>query len=239
MKRTHWFGALALLAAGTGAARRADAADISVAVSDSFITSKVDAAINGYIQSQISEFAWLAGVTRVETFASGNGERTLHVRLNLTFDASVLGAPAVIPVDIDFDVVLDCNASGPYALIDALEATALVPVPPEIEQRIQTEANRMLTARTQAIIGPIWSQLGSLPANAVARQVCPHFQVGPQGDLYVEVDFRNGCINGRRKLRACGAGYTGEGHRYLCVNGYWERAGGFCERAAPPGGHRP
>ena len=239
MKRTHWLGALAVVAASSGAARNAEAADISVAVSDSFITSTVDAAINSYIQAQSSEFAWLAGVTRVETFASGADESTLHIRLNLTFDASVLGAPVVVPVDIDFDVVLDCNANGPYALIDELEATTLLPVPPEIEQRIQTEANRMLAARTGAIIGPIWSQLGSLPANAVARQVCPHFEVGPQGDLYVEVDFRNGCINGRRKVRTCGAGYTGDGYRYLCVNGYWERAGGYCERAAPPGGHRP
>ena len=97
----------------------------------------------------------------------------------------------------------------------------------------------MLAARTQAIIGPIWSQLGSLSANAVARQVCPRFEVGSRGNLDVQVDFRNGCINGRRKVRACGAGYTGDGYRYLRLNGYWERSGGYCQPAAPPGGHRP
>ncbi|HEY6556820.1 MAG TPA: hypothetical protein VI072_06090 [Polyangiaceae bacterium] len=239
MKRRHWLSALAVVAASAGAAGEAEAADISVSVSDSFITSKIDTAINSYIQSQVSEFAWLAGVTRVETFASGVDGNTLHIRLNLTFDASVLGVPAVVPVDIDFDVVLDCNANGPFALIDELEATTLVPVRPEIERAIQTEANRMLAARTQAIIGPIWTQLGGLPANAIARQVCPHFEVSSQGALYVEVDFRNGCINGRTKVRACGARYTGDGYRYLCVNGYWERASGYCEPAAPPGGQRP
>jgi len=239
MKTRNWFAGLTVALASSVSAGPAEAADISAYISDAFITSKIDAAITSYVKSQTSNFAWLAGVTHVETHASGTNESTLHIRLNVTYDASVLGANVVIPVDIDFDVVLDCGEAGPFALIDDLSVTTLLPVPAQISRQIETEANRMLTARTQAIIAPIWSQLGNLPRNATAQQVCPHFEVSAAGDLYVEVDFRNGCINDRHKHRACGVRFTGEGYDYTCVNGYWERLGGICEPAAPPGGERP
>jgi hypothetical protein len=99
----------------------------------------------------------------------------------------------------------------------------------------------MLTAKTQAIIGPIWTQLGELSDADIANvdQVCPHFEVSPSGDIHAEIDFVTGCINGRQEHRACGVRFWGDGYDYLCVNGYWERLGGWCEPAAPPGGERP
>jgi hypothetical protein len=114
-----------------------------------------------------------------------------------------------------------------------------VPVPPQVGAHIQAEANRMLTSRAQAILDPIWQKLGSLPQSSIVRQVCPHFEVGASGGLYVEVDFLKGCITGRQKNVRCGSRYTGDGYDYACVNGYWKKLGGFCEPAAPPGGHRP
>jgi hypothetical protein len=234
MSKSKWLASFIVAGASTLAPAAARAADISVYVSDSFIKNKIDGAITGYIQSQASQFAWLSGVTHVSTDASGVNDSTLHVRLSLSFNAGSI----IVPVYLDFDVVLDCGENGPYATLDDLAVTTLVPVPPQIGALIQSQANAMLASKSQAIITPIWNQLGSLPTQSVARQVCPHFEVGPSGDLYVEVDFRRGCINDREKFVTCGSRYTG-GHEYSCVNGYWQKMSGWCEPAAPPGGHRP
>jgi len=104
---------------------------------------------------------------------------------------------------------------------------------------IEAAADSMLVARTRAIVEPIWSALGTLPRIAEVRQVCPHFEIGPNGAIHAEVDFVNGCINGLHKHRACGGRFVGDGYDYECVNGYWDRLGGFCEPEAPPGGERP
>lgn len=49
----------------------------------------------------------------------------------------------------------------------------------------------------------------------------------------------NECTNGQTKQNGCSADETGIGYTYLCVNGYWKAAGGWCEPKAPPGGQQP
>ncbi len=230
---------IAIASLGVLAPRPAQAADISIDVYDSFITSKIDSAINGYIQSNVSSFSWLQNVVHVETHASGSGSNFLHVTLNVTYRATLFGQPFDVPVDIDFDVLFDCGEGGPYALLDNTAIHTLVAVPQGIATAIEAAANTMLLAKEQAIITPLWARLGTLPNIASIHQVCPHFVVSAGGDVHAEVDFVRGCINDRTRHRNCGFHQIGDGYDYVCDNGYWTALGGWCEPGAPPGGQQP
>jgi hypothetical protein len=74
---------------------------------------------------------------------------------------------------------------------------------------------------------------------------CPkHFNPGQQDSdddgLGNACDPGNECTSGQTKHKACAANtYWGDGYDYVCDNGYWKMAAGWCERKPPPGGQIP
>jgi hypothetical protein len=236
--RLGWLATLAAVAflSVPSASRAADAA---IDVSASFIANSIGGAIDGYIEANVSRFAWLNGLSHVETSLSGADDVTLHVLLRLSYEVTIGGRSVNVPVDLDLDLRFECDAGGPSLRLDNLRVTTLVTIPAAVIAEIRTAADRMLVDRTRAIVEPIWNALGTLPPIADVRQVCPHFEIAPNGAIHAELDFVNGCINGRHKHRACGGRFVGDGYDYACVNGRWDLLGGFCEPGAPPGGQRP
>jgi hypothetical protein len=219
--------------------RSGHAADITVSIPSSYVIGWMDDAINDYLSAGASSFEWLGSVKHLETSTYGAGTTTLHVTLHLVYETTINGVPINVPVDVSFDLVLDCGEDGPFLLLDNPEITTFVSVPASVLNTIKTEANAMLAAKTASIVGPVWNQLDSVGI-ADVHSVCPHFEVYADGSLYAEVDFVNGCINDRTKHKACAVNtHWGPGYDYVCDNGYWERVSGWCERKPPPGGQVP
>ena len=196
--------------------RSGHAADITVSIPSSYVIGWIDDAIDDYLRAGASSFEWLDSVTHIETSTSGVGTTTLHVTLHLAYETTVNGAPISVPVDVDFDLVLDCGEGGPFLLLDNPEITTFVSVPASVLNTIKTEANAMLAAKTASIVEPVWSMLDRVGI-ADVHSVCPHFEVYADGSLYAEVDFVNGCVNDRTKHKACGAHYWGPGIDDRCI----------------------
>lgn len=211
-------------------------ADISVNVPASMVTSGIEQEITRYLQFNSSNFDWLPGTfRRVDASATGRNENVMRVQLNLQFETLILGIPTDVPVNVSFLITFDCSARGPFLnLSRTMVSVPGSPVPANVVRDIQAEASQMLRNQTREIIDRLWQSLTSV---GEPNPVCPHFVISSRGDIRAELDFARGCINGRTRKEACGAGTIGDGLDFTCRNGRWRRTGGVCEPATPPGGH--
>ncbi len=232
----------AFLAAWAGSAQ---AADYQITLDRGFLERAVEDAVTTTMITADPKLYWghVSG-RRVEI--SRKSASTISIDLDLAYRL-----PSIIPdpeVDVDIDVGFSCfyahpdvNLSIPYANVSTNFPWYIDVATLGFSWVASTVANAVISNKIasmekvkQNIIGKINEQLGM-----VVFDFCPAFNVTSGADVQVIFGLGNECTPGATRHKACGAHYEGPGWDDDCINGYWERTGGYCEPSAPPGGQRP
>ncbi len=171
----------------------------------------------------------------IDTDPSPAGPDVMAVTLNLMRRATVQGFVLDIPVEVKFEILLGCNASGPF--LQPRNADVIVHalgVPAATVQQIEDDANAVLDAQRTPIVNGLWKMLGTVKKAFVnIAPVCPRYQVTDNGGLRAELFFETGCINGRTRTESCSPTQVGSGYHYRCGNGEWNLSNADCRLHTP------
>jgi hypothetical protein len=239
------------------AATPSHAADVEVSVPASITRSVIEDRMTDFmVDDPSTRLSWRPGVAQ-PTHLSGNGDDVLHVVLDLSSEEEVIPGSSWlfdVPLTLAFDLYFRCDSDGVGLRIINTVASIVVNsntswVPPEKVEAMRANAQEMLDTQTRPMLNDVWKKLKSVENSNLPgfRQVCPHFEVGSAGKITAEVDFDQGCINGRVQRASCPSGWLGGGVKARCVNGEWHRVtppgcyppGNQPDHPTPPGGHQP
>jgi len=212
------------------------AADITFDVPETRIASFVQDAVTSFVREHGAEYSF-AGVTLADaqsiSVSTGKASETaVQLTITLQFVLFAAGLPVSFDAPIYADLSLDCDSGGPSLRFDGARVGDGLPVTEEDLASLESAANGMVADKTDAIFDAVWRSLGNMKGLASARQVCPHIEVSEAGALHGELDFTNGCINGKEKVTACATPkFWGKGSTFRCSNGTWHLVKKDCEIA--------
>jgi hypothetical protein len=221
---------LATAATLSFAAATSHAADIEVSVPASITRNVVENQMTDYmVDEPETRLSWRPGVDQ-PVHLSGTGTDVLHVVLDLSHEETILGGWLIdFPMSVVFDIWFRCDGDGVglrviNPVVSVIKSSGAELLSPEQTEDMRADAQSMLDTKTRPMLSDVWKKLKSVENSNVPgfRQVCPHFEVSSSGKITAEVDFENGCINGRVKRRTCPPSWEGTGNiTARCSNGEW------------------
>ena len=221
----------------------ADAHDfIVVTFERDFIERIVEESIQAQVVNEIDNLYWghIHG-RRVEV----SKKNATHIRVDLDLAYSL---PSIIPnpeVDVDFEIGFNCfwrqpevNLSLPYFDVD-IDFPWYVDVGSLGFSWVASFLGDAIIDRKLASLNKIKGDLIAELNDSIDLPLdeCPAFNVTDTGDVQLLFGQGNECTLGDTRHSQCPYRHYGPGWDEQCINGYWEKAGGWCEPSPPPGGH--
>jgi hypothetical protein len=233
---------LAAVALLTLAPREARADNIVITLDRSFLERAAEDAIEATTFEDTHLYWGHVHGRRVEV--TRKNSNTIYVDFDLAYAVSNFPDPEV---DVDLQINFHCFYAEPDIKLAIPDVDVDVNFPWYIDVAtsgltwiVTTVADRFINdavAHSQAIKEEVMAKVNETVD--VPLTFCPDFNVTSSGDVQVIIGQGGECTNGQTKHRHCSGNYTGPGFDDLCINGYWETVGGWCEPKPPPGGQQP
>jgi hypothetical protein len=231
----------ALLAAPLGTAH---AADVVITLDRGFLERAVEDAVTQTVIAAEPRLHW-GHVSGRRAEITRNDSDAINVDLDLAFDVSVAPDPEV---DVDIEIGFDCFWADPDVKLSIprfdvdvsfpwyvnVATMGLSWVAGHVGNVIIDKKIDSMDQMKEEIVHEINERLGD-----VGFDFCPAFTVTEGADVKVIFGQGSECTPGQEEHQACPANWYGPGYDESCINGYWERTGGWCEPQAPPGGQQP